>query len=161
MFTKQNTNTKQKSNKAMPQTSTSDNASRKNNMRAGSSVPSIMGRELKITGDVETTGEIQIDGSINGNVTSSMLIIGEHGSVNGSITADNVIIRGKVQGKITAHSIELTDSANVEAELIQDQLSIANGAYFDGKCTRKSEMPSAQATSAPKPKKGSGGLKMS
>lgn len=158
MFTKQNTNSKPKSGKPTPQSSPADNASRKSNARTGSSVPSIMGRELIVKGDVETTGEIQIDGRIDGNVTSSMLIIGEHGSVNGSITADNVIVRGKVHGKITAYSIELTDSANVEAELIQDQLSIANGAYFDGKCTRKSSTPQTQVQP---PKKGGGGLKMS
>jgi len=160
MFTKQNTssNAKPKTGKAMPQPTAAEMASRKSNPRASASVPSIMGRELKIKGDIETTGEIQIDGRVDGNVKTSMLIIGEHGSVYGSILADNVIVRGKVEGKINAFSIELATSANVEAELIQDELSIANGAYFDGKCTRKSSTPSKQKPAAAK--KAASGLKM-
>ena len=103
--------------------------------------PSILGRDLVITGDIKTEGEIQIDGRLEGNITAGVVTIGEQGAVNGKINATNVHIRGKVSGKIDSTSVELAETANVQADLIQDQLVIANGAFFDGKCARKSAAP--------------------
>ena len=103
--------------------------------------PSILGRDLVITGDIKTDGEIQIDGRLEGNITAGVVTIGEQGAVNGKINATNVHIRGKVSGKIDSTSVELAETANVQADLIQDQLVIANGAFFDDKCARKSTSP--------------------
>lgn len=107
----------------------------------GNSVPSILGRDIVITGDIKTEGEVQVDGRLDGNIIASVLTVGESGSVNGTIKADRVLIRGKVQGKVTAISVELAETANVAADLTQDELSIANGAFFDGKCARKTKAP--------------------
>lgn len=107
--------------------------------RTSNSAPSILGRDIVITGDIKTDGEVQIDGRLDGNVIAAIVTIGESGAVNGTIKADRVLIRGKVQGKVTAMSVELAETANVAADLTQDELSIANGAFFDGKCARKSK----------------------
>ncbi len=100
--------------------------------------PSILGRDLVITGDIITDGDIQIDGRLDGNIKAGNVTIGEQGAVNGKIVAQNVNIRGKVSGKVESTVVELSETANVQADLIQDQLIIANGAFFDGKCSRKS-----------------------
>ncbi len=105
------------------------------------SAPSLLGRDLIITGDLKTDGEVQIDGRLDGNLTAGTVTIGEQGAVNGKIVATTVHVRGKVSGKIDAGTIELAETANVQADLIQDQLMIANGAFFDGKCARKSASP--------------------
>ncbi|GLQ19239.1 polymer-forming cytoskeletal protein [Algimonas porphyrae] len=110
------------------------------------SVPSLLGRDLSITGDVKTDGEIQIDGHLEGNLDAVSVTIGEHGSVSGSITGQTVHVRGKVTGRIDANSIELSETANVQADLVQDQLMIANGAFFDGKCARKTTAPTPLKT---------------
>ena len=94
-----------------------------------------------ITGDIKTDGDVQIDGRLDGNVTAGTVTIGEQGAVNGKIIAQNVSVRGKVTGKVEANIVELSETANVQADLIQDQLMIANGAFFDGKCARKSASP--------------------
>lgn len=104
-------------------------------------VPSLLSSDLIIIGDIKTDGEVQIDGRLDGNVAASKVTIGEQGAVNGKIVGGVVQVRGKVTGMIDALSIELTETANVQAELIQDKLVIANGAFFDGKCTRKSSAP--------------------
>ena len=106
--------------------------------RPSSGVPSILGSDLIITGDIKTDGDIQIDGRLDGNIKAGSVTIGEQGALNGKITAASVHIRGKVTGKIHADSVDLAETANVQADLVQDQLMIANGAFFDGKCTRKS-----------------------
>jgi len=118
--------------------------------RTSNSAPSILGRDITITGDIKTDGEVQVDGRLDGNVIASVITIGESGSVNGTIKADRVHIRGKVQGKVTAISVELSETANVAADLTQDELSIANGAFFDGKCSRKSK---SAAVAKPEPVK--------
>lgn len=103
--------------------------------------PSILGRDIAITGDIKTEGDVQIDGRLDGNIIAGTVTIGEQGAVNGKITAQSVHIRGKVTGKVESNVVELSDTANVQADLIQDQLTIANGAFFDGKCARKSASP--------------------
>ncbi len=103
--------------------------------------PSILGRDLIITGDIKTDGEVQIDGRLDGNLTAGIVTVGEQGAVNGKIVATSVHVRGKVTGKVDANVVELAETANVQADLIQDQLMIANGAFFDGKCARKSAAP--------------------
>lgn len=114
-------------------------------MKAASGTPSILSRDLVITGEISTDGDVQIEGRLEGNVKATTLTIGEQGAVNGKITAGTVLIRGKVTGKIDATTIEMAETANVLADLVQDNLTISNGAFFDGKCSRKSK-PAGTAT---------------
>lgn len=101
-------------------------------------IPSILGSDIIITGDIKTEGDVQIDGRLEGNISANHVMIGEQGAVNGKISAAKVTVQGKVSGKIDAGSVELSEMANVQADIIQDHLVIANGAFFDGKCSRKS-----------------------
>jgi len=144
MFNK--TNSSSSSATAVPEAPTKKSSSPTRN----SSVPSILGSDLVITGDIKTDGDVQIDGRLDGNVKAGNVTIGEKGAVNGKITASSVHIRGKVTGKVEASVVDLSETANVQADLVQDQLMIANGAFFDGKCTRKSNPPTA-SKSAKKP----------
>ena len=114
----------------------------------GPSVPSILGRDITITGDIKTDGDVQIDGRLDGNIKAGTLTIGEQGAVNGKVIAGEVLVRGKVTGKIEAGKVDLAETANVQADIIQDQLTIANGAFFDGKCSRKTSAPAPVKTSA-------------
>lgn len=106
-------------------------------------VPSLLGKDLVVTGDLKSEGDIQIDGRLEGNVSAARITIGEHGAVNGSIKGKEVYVRGKVTGKISANVVELAETANVQADVIQDRLTVANGAFFDGKCSRLSKKPIA------------------
>lgn len=124
-------------------------APKRQQQRAVASVPSILGRDLIIKGDIKSEGDIQIDGRHEGNVTAAKLTIGEQGAINGNISAKAVYIRGKVMGKITANLVELAATANVQADIIQDKLTIANGAFFDGKCSRLSKVAAAPAPVMP------------
>ncbi|MEE9271917.1 MAG: polymer-forming cytoskeletal protein [Robiginitomaculum sp.] len=101
--------------------------------------PSILSRDLVITGEISTDGDVQIEGRLEGNIKATTLTIGEQGAVNGNIKAGTVFVRGKVTGKIVAETIELADTANVLADIKQDHLTIANGAFFDGKCSHKTK----------------------
>lgn len=107
--------------------------------RASAKAPSILGNDLVVTGEISTDGDVQIEGRLEGNIKAQTLTVGKQGTVNGTIKADTVHIHGKVTGKINAISVELTETANVLADITQDHLIIANGAFFDGKCSRKTK----------------------
>ena len=114
-----------------------------------SKAPSILSQDLVVTGEINTEGDVQIEGRLDGNINAATLTIGEKGFVNGKIKAGTVLIHGKVTGKIEATTIELSETANVLADLVQDHLSIANGAFFDGKCSRKTAPTSAPKSNSP------------
>ena len=129
MFNKTNTPTSTSADSKKPSTAPRSTSS---------AMPSILGKDIVITGDIKTEGDVQIDGRLDGNIIANNVKIGEQGAVNGKISASKVTIQGKVSGKISAGVVELTATANVQADIVQDQLLIANGAFFDGKCSRKS-----------------------
>lgn len=117
--------------------------SQSNRTMSKSQAPSILSQDLVITGEINTDGDVQIEGRLDGNIKATTLTIGEQGAVNGSITAGLVRVRGKMTGKINATTVELAETANVLADITQDHLTIENGAFFDGKCTRKTKSKNA------------------
>jgi cytoskeletal protein CcmA (bactofilin family) len=141
-----------KNNEANKTNSTTPDISKKtySSKPLSGQIPSILGHDLVITGDIIAEGEVQIEGRVEGNIKATSLTIGEQGSVNGTIKAGTVVVRGKVSGKITASRVEMLDTANVTADVVQDSLTIANGAFFDGKCSRKTKPVGTTSTATTK-----------
>ncbi len=106
----------------------------KASMKSG--IPSIISADMKIVGSVESAGDIQIEGSIEGDVTSRTLTVSDAASIRGSISADTVRVSGAVRGGITAKSVTLTRSAKVEGDIVHQALAIESGASFEGQCKR-------------------------
>jgi cytoskeletal protein CcmA (bactofilin family) len=101
-----------------------------------SGIPSIISADMKIVGSVESAGDIQIDGAIEGDVSSRTLTVSDTASVRGSITADTVRVAGTVRGGISGKSVTLTRSAKVEGDIVHQALAIESGASFEGQCKR-------------------------
>jgi cytoskeletal protein CcmA (bactofilin family) len=87
---------------------------------------------LNIKGDLETDGELQIDGHIDGNVSCGHLMIGKDGAVRGDIRADEVIVRGETSGVIRARRVMLQESARVVGDIFYERMSMEEGAQFTG-----------------------------
>ncbi len=100
---------------------------------AAGGVPSIIGPDLKIVGDLKSDGEIQIDGTVKGDIKGHMLTVGEQGKVDGSTVAETVRIFGTVNGRVQAKTVRLDKSARVTADISHETLTIEAGAYFEGK----------------------------
>jgi cytoskeletal protein CcmA (bactofilin family) len=112
-----------------------------------SSVPSIFSPDLKIVGDLKSTGDIQIDGSIEGLVKGGQIIVGDQANVQGSIVAETVRISGIVNGQVQAKTVHLDKAARVTADITHEILTIEAGAYFEGRVqTLESTNPSWAAT---------------
>ncbi len=107
--------------------------SSKDPKEASSGVLSIIGPDLKIVGNLKSNGEIQIEGTIEGDVDVRLLTVGEQGKVDGSTVAETVRIFGTVNGRVQAKTVRLDASARVTADITHENLAIEAGAYFEGK----------------------------
>ncbi len=90
--------------------------------------PSIISANLQVIGNLKTEGEIQVDGVIDGDVMVKSLSVGASATINGEIVADTVVVRGAVNGRIRAHSVELTKTAKVIGDILHESLSVEAGA---------------------------------
>jgi cytoskeletal protein CcmA (bactofilin family) len=106
--------------------------------------PSIIGEDLTVTGNVLSRGEVQVDGTIQGDVHCSSLIVGEKAQITGGIVAEDVVVRGRVMGSVRGNRVTLQASSHVEGDVYHKSLAIEQGAFFEGK-SRRSEDPIATA----------------
>lgn len=119
--------------------------------QSGTPTPSIIGSDVEIEGNVRTVGELQLDGIIHGDLTCGGLVMGESGSVKGIITADNVTVRGTVNGEIRARSVRLEKSAVVDGDVYHESLSVEAGAKLTGRFAHTSSPKEASAASPASP----------
>ena len=99
-------------------------------------VPSIISADLKIVGDLNSGGDLQIDGAVEGDITSRSLTIGESAVVRGVMVAETVHIYGSVIGEVRANSVILSKTARVEGDIIHQSLTMEAGADLIGRLSR-------------------------
>jgi cytoskeletal protein CcmA (bactofilin family) len=110
---------------------------------ARSSVPSIISADLTVNGTLNSTGDIQIDGRVEGDVFSTGLVIGEKAYIHGDVLAEDVTIRGRVQGGVRARKVLLCSTCHVEGNILHEAFAVEAGAFFEGNC-RHSDNPLAE-----------------
>ena len=97
------------------------------------SARSVLGPDLRITGEISSTGSVEVLGEIDGNITANGLIIGQEGRVKGSVSAHSVEIKGRFEGKIGCESFTLRSTAHVKADVRTNSIVIESGAVIDGR----------------------------
>jgi cytoskeletal protein CcmA (bactofilin family) len=102
----------------------------------GNAGRSVLGADLRITGEVVSTGSVEVLGEIEGNITAHGLLIGQEGRVKGSVQADTVEVKGRLDGKVTCDSVTLRASAAVKADITTAAIVIESGASMDGRFLR-------------------------
>ncbi len=112
---------------------------KKNENNIQTTIETLIGEATQITGDLQFSGGLRIDGELTGNITESnispsTLIISENGHVNGAITASKIIVNGDVEGPIKATQfIELQSKAKVTGDVYYTALEMHTGAVVEGK----------------------------
>lgn len=119
---------------------------------AGGGAPSIISADLTIVGNLTSKGDVQIDGTIQGDISSRSLTIGEAAVVEGTLMAEAVRVYGTVRGEIQADAVTLARSANVEGNVLHKSLTMESGAVLTGRVgqltsDRKAGQASAAASS--------------
>lgn len=104
----------------------------------------LIGAGTTIKGEVDSSGDIRIDGKLIGPVKSKgKIIVGDTGVVEGEIYCQNADIFGKVDAKIKVDELlSLKSTAKLTGEISSDKLSIEPGAVFTGTCTMEKEKSS-------------------
>jgi len=112
--------------------------------RAGGtrSAPSIISSDLVVTGTLASTGDMQVDGRVEGDVHSAALVVGEKAVIQGEVIADEVTVRGRVEGSIRARKVLLCSTCHVEGNILHEAFAVEAGAFFEGNC-RHSDNPTA------------------
>ena len=101
--------------------------------------PSILSSDLEITGNIKTTGDVQIEGKIDGDIRAHLLTVGEGATVKGEISADDVVVNGRVIGRVRGLKVRLTSTARVEGDVIHKTIAIESGAHFEGSVQRQDD----------------------
>jgi cytoskeletal protein CcmA (bactofilin family) len=110
--------------------------------------PSLIAADMVIQGDIASEDELHVEGTVKGDIGVGRLTLGETGHIEGSIFAETVEVRGRVIGTIKAKVVRLAATACVEGDITHEQLSVENGAYFEGR-SQKMQPTSADAAVVP------------
>ena len=99
------------------------------------SVPSLISPGLTVKGNLESAGEIQIDGDVEGDVKGKTVVVSEGAAIRGSVLGDSVTIAGTVEGTIEGMTVNIQNTARLTGDIIHEALQIESGAYVDGRCS--------------------------
>ena len=112
--------------------------------------PSILSSDLVIKGNLKSTGDIQIEGQVEGDIHAHLLTVGESATVRGEVVADDVVVNGRVVGRVRGLKVRLTSTARVEGDIIHKTIAIESGAHFEGSVQRQDDPLSNAPKTAPK-----------
>ena len=90
-----------------------------------------------ITGDIQSKGDIRLDGVLKGSVnTSGKVVLGKEGIIEGDVVCNSADISGTLKAKITVSQLlSLKATAKLNGDIITNKLSIEPGAAFTGSCS--------------------------
>jgi len=96
----------------------------------------VIGKGTVLEGNIETFGNIRIEGKVIGNIKSkSKIALGNSSHVEGNISAQNADIEGEVKGKLEiSEMLVLKSTSVVHGDIITGKLVVEPGAVFNGSC---------------------------
>lgn len=96
-----------------------------------------IGEGTVITGDIQSKGDIRVDGTLKGSVnTSGKVVLGKSGIIEGDVVCADADVSGIIKAKISvAQLLSLKSSAKLNGDIITNKLSIEPGASFTGSCS--------------------------
>ena len=100
--------------------------------KTGASMASVISKALKITGELESTEDIQIDGQIEGDVHGVGVKIGQNAKVKGTVYGDEVELAGTIDGRIESKKVILAGTARMTGDIWHQEIKIESGAYISG-----------------------------
>jgi cytoskeletal protein CcmA (bactofilin family) len=103
-------------------------------------IVSTLGPGLLITGNVVSTGTVQIHGRVIGDIHAARLLVSKGAVVEGKITAQEAVIDGNFKGTIHGNNVKLQATAVVDGEIFKQSLVIEQNAQFEG-VSRRLETP--------------------
>jgi cytoskeletal protein CcmA (bactofilin family) len=99
-------------------------------------VMNVIGKGTTITGDIETSGDIRLDGKLEGNLfCKAKVVLGQHAVLEGNLSAQNAELSGEVIGKVeVTELLTLKNSSTIHGDINTGKLVIEAGSKFNGSC---------------------------
>ena len=117
------------------------------NQRPAARIDTLVGRNTEISGDLNFSGGLHVDGKVNGNISAnsepeSMLSLSQYGIIKGEIRVPHVTINGTVEGDVyAAQRLELGAEARITGDVHYNLIEMTVGATVDGKMVHKPAGP--------------------
>jgi cytoskeletal protein CcmA (bactofilin family) len=111
-------------------------------------VATVIADDLTVEGDINGDGELHVDGTVRGDIRVGRLTLGETGQIEGNVFAENIEVRGRIVGSVSAKFVRLFATAHIDGDVTQEQLAMEPGAFFQGR-VQKLQRPSAVAQPGP------------
>src|ERR1051325_4597908 len=101
----------------------------------GSSSKNVLNSDVEIKGNLKFAGELTFDGKLDGEIqTDGTLHLGDSAVINGNISAQSVVVRGKINGNISAkEKIDIKAKTELFGDIRAAKLVIEEGVTFVGK----------------------------
>jgi len=117
-----------------------------------SQVPNIISMGTRVTGEIESDGDVRIDGVLSGKIhAKGKVVVGKEGAVDGEIYCKNAVISGKINANMEVKELSVFKaSAHFTGKITTAKLSIETGALFSGEC----KMAGLEAAKTKNEKKG-------
>ncbi len=95
----------------------------------------VLSADVEIKGNIKFSGELSFDGKLDGEIqTEGTLTLGDGAVINGNISAQTVVVRGKVNGNINAKDkVEIKTKAEMFGDIRASKLVIEEGVTYVGK----------------------------
>jgi len=126
-------------------------------IRKQAQIRSTIGADMRVTGDCAFQGELQVEGTVHGDVRSEgaagMLVIQPGGRIEGAVSADHIVVAGQVIGQVTARErLELLASGRIEGDVRYKTLEMQPGAVVAGQLQPQALLPAGgEGTLLPAP----------
>jgi cytoskeletal protein CcmA (bactofilin family) len=98
---------------------------------------SVIGPDVAITGNIEASADLHVDGKITGDIACASLVQGEGSVIEGAITAERARLSGQVKGTIAARDLVVLKTARIEGDVSYETLTIEQGAAVNGRFSPK------------------------
>ena len=97
----------------------------------------MIGSGTIITGDIQSKGDIRVDGTLKGSInTEGKVVLGANGTIEGDVICQDADISGTINAKITVSKLlSLKATARLNGDIVTSKLSIEPGATFTGSCS--------------------------
>lgn len=102
-------------------------------------VTSIIGKEMRIVGDVSFKGKLRLDGKVEGNIKGEYLILGESGSISGDVAGDVFVCSGYVKGNINVKKLHVFKGGTINGKVESTDLEVESGSVLNGEVKSRSK----------------------
>jgi len=98
---------------------------------------SVIGADVTITGNIEASADLHVDGKVIGDLACAALVQGEASVIEGAVNAERARLSGHVRGTITARDLVVLKTARIDGDVVYETLTIEQGATVNGRFAPK------------------------